>query len=62
MKETILIDLIKKQSIHVQIVATVPEKDYKPSASVWKYMELMHHGAYSVMWMQDNYVLEVKSE
>jgi uncharacterized damage-inducible protein DinB len=64
MKETILKDLVKSKVYTLQVAEAMPEKDYefKPTASVRNYMELMHHVAYSLMWMQDNFVLGVKSE
>src|ERR1043166_4633202 len=64
MKEKILKDLARNKTYTLQVAEAMPEKDYsfKPTESVWNYMELMHHIAYSLRWMLCNYVLDVKAD
>ena len=64
MKGIILKDFARTRAYTFSVAEAMPEKDYefKPVKIVWNYMELLHHLAYSLKWMQDNYVSGVKSE
>src|SRR5690242_12762430 len=64
MKEIILKDFSRSKTYTISVAEAMPEKDYqfKPVETVWSFMELLHHLAYSLNWMQDNYVTVNKSE
>lgn len=64
MKEIILKDFARNKTYTLAVAEAMPEKDYsfKPVETVWSFMELMHHHAYALRWMQDNYVTENKSD
>jgi len=64
MKEIILKDFARSKTYTISVAEAMPEKDYqfKPVETVWSFMELLHHLAYSLKWMQDNYVAGNKSD
>jgi uncharacterized damage-inducible protein DinB len=64
MKEIILKDLARSKDYTISVAEAMQEKDYqfKPVETVWSYMELLHHLAYSLKWMQENCVAGNKSD
>lgn len=59
MKEKLIDALEKSRNYTLQMAEAMPEKnyDFKPAATVWSFKELMNHIAYSMQWMEENYLL-----
>jgi uncharacterized damage-inducible protein DinB len=64
MKEIILKDFARNKTYTIAVAEAMPEKDYqfKPTDGVWNYMELIHHLAYSLTWMEENCVTGNKAD
>jgi len=64
MKDIILKDFARSKAYTIAVAEAMPEKDYscKPVETVWSYMELLHHLAYALRWMQENYVAGNQAE
>lgn len=64
MKEKLIAALEKSRNYTIQVAEAMPEKsyDFKPAEPVWNYKELMNHLAYCMKWMEENYVLGMKSD
>lgn len=59
MKETILKDLAKAKDYTHKVAEAMPEKqlDFKPAPDVMSFRELIHHMAYSLLWVNENSLL-----
>lgn len=53
----------KSRRYSLEVAEAMPGKqyDFKPAEAVWNFGELMHHMAYTMGWMEDNYVRGIQS-
>ncbi|AFD05597.1 DinB family protein [Solitalea canadensis] len=58
MKTTLLENLEKSRNYTIQTAQSMPENkfDFKPVDEVWSFKELIHHIAYCIQWMEDNFL------
>jgi uncharacterized damage-inducible protein DinB len=58
MKAIILKDLAKAKDYTHKVAEAMPDKqfDFKPAADVMNFRELVHHMAYSLLWINENYL------
>ncbi len=64
MKAFILSDFEKARQYTFAVAETLAEEhyDYKPVKNVRTFAELIHHLAYSLFWMDENYIQQIKTE
>ncbi|HSU28273.1 MAG TPA: DinB family protein [Chitinophagaceae bacterium] len=64
MKSFIIADLEKTRNYTTAVAEAMPEESwsFKPSEQVWNFAELVHHIAYSLDWMESNYIRKEKAE
>jgi uncharacterized damage-inducible protein DinB len=64
MKEHIIADFEKARLYTIAVAEAMPDEqyDYKPVKNVRTFTELIHHLAYSLIWMEENYVRQLKTE
>jgi len=58
MKEQLLDTLKNSRNYTLSVAEAMPHEsfDFKPSAEVWSFGELMDHIAYSITWWTENYI------
>lgn len=58
MKHLALEALQKSRQYTLAVADAVPDGqyDFKPTEAVWSFKELMNHIAYSMIWMEENYL------
>jgi hypothetical protein len=63
MKAQLLSTVENSRAYTLAIAEAMPEDrvNFKPSPSVWSFLELMNHIAYGVNWWKENYILKVKT-
>ncbi|MBX7151073.1 DinB family protein [bacterium] len=64
MKQPLLAAVEKTRQYTLNVGEAMPSEKYnfKPDSAVWTYGELMHHIAYGIVWMEENYLRKTKSE
>jgi uncharacterized damage-inducible protein DinB len=62
MKEIILKDLSKAKDYTTKVAEAMPEKklDFKPAENVMSFRELIHHMAYSLLWIDENNLQKIE--
>ncbi|HET9431895.1 MAG TPA: DinB family protein [Chitinophagaceae bacterium] len=64
MKKQLLKDLAKARKYTLEVAEAMPEKSlgFKPAPETWAFNELMQHMAYSLIWMEENYLLKKETK
>lgn len=64
MKQQLLATIEKTRQYTLNVGEAMPAEKYnfKPDSAVWSYGELIHHIAYGIVWMEENYLRKTKSE
>ena len=63
MKQYLLESIEKSRNYTLQVAEIMPpdQYDFRPVDTIWSFAELMHHIAYSIKWMEENYITGLKS-
>jgi uncharacterized damage-inducible protein DinB len=63
MKDIILKDLAKAKEYTCKVAEAMPEKqfDFTPAADVMSFRELIHHIAYSLLWINENFLKQTET-
>jgi len=64
MNEVLQTNLDRIKTYTLLVAEAMPENDYdfRPVSAVWSFKELIHHIAYSLIWMDEVYILKIKTD
>ena len=64
MKTTLLENLEKSKNYTLQTAESMPTSkyDFKPVNELWNFKELLHHIAYCIQWMEDNFLKKEEAD